>query len=319
MKSTGVFLSVALMFALSSCSNEMDKSILEPLSVDELKEQMKEDSTFTKFYSEAQKMGEWISESEVREAQYGDITYERLRKYMRHGENNWLWEIKGKAWKEDYDRLYPDYSEQVDSIMNYWREYKDRYNLDSVVTIEFSDLWKEYYYSGDVREVNIGFKITPLKGTVDQLVFRYEMKTKVGNDGEISILNSHRCVATTPITEPKTYYWEADYSDERALKNRTSEDVKREYDFNIELVNILVNGENYEDKLKEIPEPVKMAIEYCTSEDNWYEDDIIRQLINPDYKSFYEYTRPLVDAEMKSYDPDVFSLFEAYYRSQDEH
>jgi hypothetical protein len=294
----------------------MNRSILESLSVDELKAHINEDSTFTKFYSEAQKMGEWISESELREAQYGEITYERLRKYLRHGKSSLFWEIKGEAWQEDYNRLYPDYHEQVDSIMNYWREHVARYNMDSVVTVEFSDLRKEYYYSGDVRDVYIGFKITPLKETVDQLIFRYEMKTKVGNDGEISAFNSHRCVATTPVSEPTTLYWEADYSDEKALKSRTSDDVRREYDFNIELVNIRINGENYEDKLKEVPEPVQMALKHCTPEDNWYEVDIIKQLINPSYKDFYEYTRPLVDAEMKRFDSEVFSLFEEYYRSQ---
>lgn len=313
-----IYLLFAAVIALSSCSHGMNKSIIEPMSVDKLRANMK-DTTFTDFYDLAQKLSKWIISSDVRQAKYGDVTYKRLKKYITHSSDTSFFGKKERVWKEDYAKLYPDYSRQVDSIMNYWRAYKESYNMDSLVTIEFSELWKEYYsYSSDVKDVNIGFLITPLKGTIDQLIFRYEMKTKVSNDGSIGLFNGHRCVATSPISKPRTLYWEADYSDEKTLKGRSSAEVKRDYDFNIELVNVRINGENYEDKLNQIPDPVHKALKYCTDGNNWYEDDIIRMFLNPDYKDFAEYCQPLGEAEMKKYDQGVFDLIKAFYSDDDD-
>lgn len=300
-----------------SCSRGMNKSIIVPMSVKELKANMK-DTNFTSFYSEAQQLSKWIISSDVRQAKYGDITYKRLKKYIAHSRDTVFWGKREQIWKEKYSTIYPDYSSQVDSIMSYWRKYKANYDMDSLVTIEFRELWKEYYYSGDVRAVNVGFLISPLKGTIDQLVFRYQMKNKISNDGTISLFDGHRCVATSPISKPKTLYWEADFTDEDILKNRSTAEVKRDFDFNIELINIRINGENYEDKLNEIPEPVHNALDYCSDGDNWYKDDIIKSLINPEYKNFDEYCEPLIEAEMKEYDLSIYELQKAYYDSDDE-
>lgn len=307
------YLLFATVIILSSCSHGMNKSIIEPMTVDELRANMK-DTTFTNFYDQTQQFSKWILSSDVRQAKYGDITYKRLKKYDTHARDTSFFGKKERVWKEEYAKLYPDYSQQVDSIMNYWRAYKDSYNMDSLVTIEFSDLWKEYYsYSNDVKNVNIGFRITPLKGKIDQLIFRYQMKTKVSNDGKIDLFEGHRCIATSPISTSKILYWEADYSDEKILENRSSSEVKRDYDFNIELVNVRINGENYEDKLKAIPEPVHMSLKYCTEGRNWYEDDIIRMFLNPDYKDFAEYCQPLAEDEMKKFDQGVFDLLKDYF------
>ncbi|MBR3064533.1 MAG: hypothetical protein IKG90_02660 [Bacteroidales bacterium] len=312
------FLIVVAIILVSSCSNGLNKSIIEPLSVDELKANMK-DSTFVDFYSLVQEMSDWIKESDIRQAQYGDITYRQVRKFMNHYEDTAYFSKKRKVWKEEYDKVYPNYDQQVDSIMNYWRDYTEQYNMDSLVTIEFSKLWKEYYsYSGGIRAVNIGFLITPLKGKIDQLVFRYEMKTKVNNDGSISVWNGHRCVASAPVSSPKVLYWEADYSDEKKLQHLSNEEVKRDYDFNFEIVNVRINGENYEDKLKSVPEPVYMAIKYCKPDNNYYADDIIKLLIDPNYQDFYDYIQPFIEEDMKKTDSEVFTLFKAMEKDNDD-
>lgn len=306
------FVLLAFMAVLSSCSDHgMSKSIVEPLTVDELRANMK-DSTFNDFYDYVQKLRGWIIESDVRQAKYGEISYKRLKKFFTHGQDTVYFNKKEKEWEKAYETMYPDYSKQVDSIMTYWRKYQEQYSMDSLVNIEFDGLRKEYYYSGGVRDIYVGFKITPLKGTIDQLTFRYEMKTKVNNDGKISMFGGKRCVATSPITQPRTLYWEADYSDEDALKGKSSSDAKRDYDFNIKLVNVRINGENYEDKLNQIPQPVSNALSLSSSEHNYYKDDIIKLLLNPDYKGYYDYTRPLYEAEMKDYDSEVYGLLEEY-------
>lgn len=307
-------------FLLASCSsNGLNKSITEPLSVEELKVNMKKDTTFTEFYSNIQEVRDWINGDDVLQAKYGDITYKQIKKFVKHANDTTYFKKKSDKWKEEYATLYPKYDNQVDSIITYWKAYKEQYNMDSLVVIEYEKLWKEYYsYIGSIKNVNIGFKITPLKGPIDQLIFRYEMRTKVSNDGNSSIYsrlwNSHRCVASSPITKPTVLYWEADYSDEKKLEGCSSEDVKRDYDFIIELVNVRVNGENYEDKLKLIPESVSDLFRWSDDSfmTDYYKDKVIQELINKDYKSYDEYVQPLIESDMKSYDPDVYGLVKAF-------
>ena len=77
------YLLFATVIILSSCSHGMNKSIIEPMTVDELRANMK-DTTFTNFYDQTQQFSKWILYSDVRQAKYGDITYKRLKKYDTH-------------------------------------------------------------------------------------------------------------------------------------------------------------------------------------------------------------------------------------------
>ena len=53
----------------------------------------------------------------------------------------------------------------------------------------------------------------------------------------------------------------------------------------------------------------------CEDEDNYYADDIIKEVINPDYMTFYEYIEPKYEEEAKSIDPTIFKMIKAF----DEH
>ena len=304
---------------IMSCNDGLNKSILDTLTVDELKSNMTKDSTFSDFYKEIQEIRSWILSSDVNQAEWGGITYKRVKKYNdRILDTVWLNEL-GRVYKQEYELLYPDYQVQVDSIMTFWRNYQEKYKLESYVEIEFYDLWKEYYdYSGDVKNVNIGFKVTPLQGTIEQLIFRYDIKSKISNDGTIGYLDGKRCLASSPIYSSKTLYWEADYSDEKYLKNMTKSQVERDYDFNIEIVEVRIDGENIKDKIEAIPHSVYMALKYCSEGNNYYADDIIKEFINKDYQSYWEYCNPKYFEEAKKIDPDVYSMYDKYNKYKKE-
>lgn len=301
------FLSIVLLL-LASCNNGMNKSILEPLTVDELKSNIKKEESFTDFYSGIQEIREFIMKSDVTQAKYADITYKRVHKYMNKISDTTFIKAFETEQKALHEKRYPDYSYEVDSILTYWKEYKDSYSLDSFVTIEFDELWKEYYsYSGDVKNVNIGFKVTPLRGTIEQLIFRYCIKSKISNDGSMSLLNSHRCLASSPISNSRTLHWEADYSDEKYLKHMTSSQVRRDYDFNIELEEVRVNGENMSEKIEEIPSSVSKALRW-TDMKEYYTDDIVREFIDSSYVGFQEFYHKAILEKQKMFDPDVFEM-----------
>lgn len=306
------FLSIALLL-LTSCNNGLNKSILEPLSVEELKSNIKNDESFADFYSEVQEIREFIMKSDITQAKYADLTYKRVRKYMdKVSDTTSIKEFEVEQ-KELYEKQYPNYDNKVDSILLYWKEYKDSYALDSFVTIEFDDLWKEHYsYSDKIKNVNIGFKITPLKGTIEQLIFRYCIKSKISNDGSMSFLDSHRCLASNPINSPKTLYWEADYSDEKYLKHMSSSQVLRDYDFNIEIVEVRTNGENISEKIEKIPSSVQGALRSDIMKE-YYSTEIVKEFIDSSYIGFQEFYHDAIIDKQKQIDPLVFEMFREKY------
>ena len=310
-----IFVAVSLI----SCSGGLNKSIIEPLDVDVLKKQMKNDEDFSEFYKEIQEMRSWILSSDIRQAKYSDITYAQYRKFDKKVNDTTFTNKLSEKIHKEYDVLYPDYTKQVDSVMKYWNGYMKENSLDSLVKIEFSDLWKERYsYSGDVKDVNIGFAVTPLKGTIEQLIFRYCIKSKISNDGKMDIWNSHRCLSSSPISKTKTLYWEADYSDEKYLKNMTAETVKRDYDFLIEVVEVRIDGTNMSEKLALVPKYVKYALDDKALDGGYWKDSIIKETINPEYESFWDYAMPKMNDEYKKIDPVVFDLINDYQHSDDE-
>lgn len=314
-----MFFFAASLFIVS-CSSGLNKSILEPLSVDELKTNMKKDTSFTEFYSDIQKVREYVMGSDVRQAKYADVTYKRVYKYAKKAyDTTFTNQIREKQ-KELYDIKHPSYTNEVDSILTYWKNYKNRYSLDSLVTVEYKELWKEHYsYSNDIKAVNIGFKITPLKGTIQQLIFRYCIKSKISNDGSMSTWDSHRCLASSPIYSEKTLYWEADYSDEKYLKNMTSAQVARDYDFNIEIVEVRINGENMSEKLDLIPSSVSSALRWGddTYMSDYYRSEMIKELIDPNHVPFYEFCGNAIEDERKKIDPDVYEMVNEWIESDE--
>lgn len=312
---------LAAAIVLVSCNSGLNKSILEPLTVDELKANMKKDTVFTDFYSDIQKVREYVMESDIRQAKYADVTYKRVYKYKKElSDTTFVNKIRNEQ-RELYDLQYPTYKSEVDSILTYWKAYKNKYSLDSLVTIKYEELWKEYYsYSNDVKSVNIGFKVTPLKGTIQQLVFRYCIKSKISNDGSMSIWDSHRCLASSPIYSARTLYWEADYSDEKYLKNMSSSQVSRDYDFNIEIVEVRMNGENMSEKLEAMPNSVSRALRWEDDEymSDYYVSEIIKELINPEYVAFYDFFINALTKEQKKIDPEVYEMLKEWRDSDDD-
>ena len=310
-----LFLFLLVLVFCASCNGGLKKSIMEPLAIDEIRKNIQSDTTFSDLYKNIQEVRAWLLQSDINQAEYGDISYKRILKYKKTlRDTNFQKEIDKKL-KLEYEAKYPNYDKQVDSIMAFWRSYSNKYALDSFVKIEFSELWKEYYsYSGDVKQVNVGFDVTPLRGRIEQLIFRYCIKSKIQNDGKLDLFDSHRCLSSRPISKTTTLYWEADYSDEKYLKSKTTESVKRDYDFNIELVEIRIDGENISDKLSVVPDPVMKALKYCSAGNNYYADDIVKELIDKNYKSYWEYAAPLYDKECEKIDPGVFGLYEAFHK-----
>ena len=308
MRNIFILLFVALL--ATGCYDELDRPIIEKLTVDELRDNIRKDSSFVEFYKIMQELGSWVQEDELRSAQWGDVTYRRVMDYMENL-NLAMGEIYASA-REEYDLIYPSYDEKVDSIMEYWKNYVVENTPASYVDLEFAGIKKDNYYYSSLNEVYVGFDVTPLKGTVEQLRFKYEMKPKISNDGKFSYLDYSVCYLSSPVAEKETKYWKVDYTNKNRLENLTVEEVKRDYDFLIEVTAVRVDGRNIEDPTTALPFSVGMAMEYCTEGNNYYKDDIVKELLDPEYLSFWDYCSPMIEKKKKELDRAVYDLIEAY-------
>lgn len=313
------YLTLIIAIIVCSCSNSgsnngsnngLGKPITATLTVDELKANIKGNSEFSKFYEGMQEVRDWVLMNELNQAKYGDITYDRLWKYgLRLRDTAFIARIRTNI-RAEYDLKYPDYTAKVDSIMTYWQNYLDEHKLENYVKIEFKELDKEYYsYSSDVRDVNIGFKITPLKGPIQQLIFSYNIKPKIKDNKEFDIIDSNSCLASSPINSAKTLYWSANYKDEKYLKYMSTAEVKRDYDFLFKIVEVRVGNKNIDEFADMVPHSVHMALNYTKE---LYLDDIIKEFIDKDYIPFTEFSTKKWESEIRPIDTEVYDLLKAF-------
>ena len=75
-----------------------------------------------------------------------------------------------------------------------------------------------------------------------------------------------------------------------------------------------MNGENMSEKLDAVPRSVSRALRLGTDEfmSDYYADEIIKELINPDYVAFYDFFMKALAEEQKKIDSDVYTMFEEW-------
>lgn len=122
------FLVFCLILLLSSCTNDgLNKSILEPLTSDELKCNINNDSLFVDFDETVSLARQKIMKCENSNFQqkFGKITYDQMYKYFKLKNDT----IFINKYREDHQKKY-NYKHQVDSILSYWREYVNQNDID---------------------------------------------------------------------------------------------------------------------------------------------------------------------------------------------
>lgn len=299
MKKVSVFVALCFAILVSSCSNIPSKSVMEPLTTDELSKIVKTDTLFAELYKFVSKKVEKIDD--INKAKYYDVTYSELYdciKYMKDSSNFvTLKDQKTKEWEEKFGK----YPLMVNPTLEVWMEKKNELSLDRYVKIEFHALDKEYYsYSGGLKQLNFAFKVTPLEGPVEQLKFAYRYSPKINSSkGEF-----HNCLMSSPVEKECVRYWKADYDAEKLLGNKTSEEFVRDYNIDIEVTDVRKDGKNYSIDDLAIPKSVTRcwdcdSIKYPSLYKS-YKEDVIKEVINPDYKSKSEMISKAIQDDIES-------------------
>jgi len=305
---------LGLAIILSSCNNISDKPVSEKLGTDELSKAIKSDTMFTSFYENIRKSVDEMDD--IKKAKFNDVSYRRLFKYYKFLQDTTYWKPLSEKWEKEWEKEFGSYSTKADSTINYWKKYLVENSLDKYVKVELANIRKEYYdYIGELKEVNLGFRMTPLQGTVQQIRFDYGYKAKIHGDN--NYYDKHRCIETDPLSSSRIGYWEVGYSDKDKFSGKTVETFLRDYNMFIEIVEIRKDGINISTADFAVPEEVTKCLEvekeYPALFES-YKDDVIKNLIKKDYIGKWEYRNKKADEIIEKEDKLCFDFLEELYK-----
>lgn len=286
---------LAFVAGIYSCNSIPNKPVFEKLSTDELAHAIKSDTFFTPFYEAMRKEAKDMDD--IKKAKYNDVTYRRLFSYIKYIRDTTYWHPLRKQWDNEWDSKYGAYASKADSVLNYWRKYLVDSSLSKYVNIELAKIDVEYYeYIAGIKGVNLGFRLTPLKGTVEQIRFNYGYKPKITGDDKY--YEKRNCMSTSPFSSPTVRFWEVGYSDRDIFAGKTAETFLRDYNLYIEVTNIRINGENKSIDDFAVPPKVLECFENEKKYPALFEiskDELIKDLINKNYIGKYDFENKKAD------------------------
>lgn len=293
---------LGLTIIFSSCSDIPDKTVFEKLTTDELSKAIKSDTMFTSFYENIRKSVDEMDD--IKKAKFNDVTYSRLFEYYKFLLDTTYWKPLSEKWEKEWEKEFGVYSAKADSTINYWKKYLTENSLDKYVRIELVNISKDYYdYIGGLKEVNLGFRMTPLQGPVQQIRFDYGYKAKIYGDDKS--YEKHRCIEIEPLNSSRIGYWEVDYLDKDIFAGKNVETFLRDYNVYIEVVEIRKDGVNISTAdfavPKEVTECLEIEKEYPTLFE-MYKDDLTKNLIKKDYIGKWEYSNKKTDQVQENED-----------------
>lgn len=312
-----------LAVGLFSCNSHLDKPIFEPLTVNELKESIESDSLFKGTYKYITFIRDSVLTDDMEKVKYADLTYDQIFDYVKFSADTTYFKPINERLEKEWNEKYGIHEVKVDSISNYWKKYKEDNSLEQYVKVELAKIDKEYYsYSGGIRDINLGFRLTPLKGKIEQIRFGYRIEAKINEKEDenayssiYSALDKSWCLTTSPFSKPVVRYWEVNYTNEKILKAKTLETFNRDYNIYVEVDEIRKDGKNMSNDDLNIPKSVTRYWEYENREylQDLYVDDVLEEVLGVEYLGKYEYRNQEVDKILKEKDPLVFEFFTSPY------
>ncbi|MFC4632422.1 hypothetical protein ACFO3O_00770 [Dokdonia ponticola] len=291
---------------ISSCSSPTDKKIFEKLTVEDLKTAIENDTLFKSTYQLIEFQKDSVLTTELDKVKWSDLTYSRIHELVEFANDTTLTKPLKEQFEKEWKSKYGIVAEQIDSVSVYWKKYAKENSLDQYVKVELVSLDKDYYsYSSGVRSVNLGFKLTPLKGKIEQMRFGYEIQSKLDEDNEkseysylLSTMDYSWCRMSRPFSKPTTRYWEANYTNEKILESRSVKTLLRDYNVNIAVDEIRIDGKNIDRDDLGIPKSIERHWEYENKEylSDLYMDDVAKEVLGKNYVRNYEYRNEKMDS-----------------------
>jgi len=304
--------------ALFSCNSPLDKSIFEPLSVEELKKSIEKDSLFKNTYECIVYVRDTVLKSDMEKVKFADLTYERIHDFVEFSSDTTYFNPIGERIEKEWKEKYGIYKDKVDSVSNYWKKYKEENSIEQYVKVELVEIDKEYCSDlSDIRNVNLGFRLTPLKGKIEQIRFGYSIEAKIDEKDKEDIyssiyssLDKSWCLITSPFSRPVVRYWEANYTNEKILKYETLETLLRDYNIYIEIDVIRKDGKNLSNDDLNIPVALENHWKYENKEylQDLHLGNVVKEVLHKEYMEEYKYCFQEIDKIWKEKDSLVFEF-----------
>lgn len=306
-----LLLIIPILFFLIACDRHLNQSVFTPLSLDDLKTSINKDSTFEYIYKEIRHTCDSVLKTDIDKAKYLDVTYKDILNLVKFAQDTNYFNKRRIEWGKEWNGKYGIYTAKIDSTIEYWRKFKEDNSLNQYVDVQLDGIHKTYYsYIGGIKDIQLAFKLTPLKGQIDQLVFSYRIKAKIKDDEKtssyVSTLDKNRCLTTQPFSSPITRYWDVSYSDKQKFEGETLDSFKRDYNIYIEIEEMRKDGVNFDKDKLGLPESVDDYLKYGFGD--YGKDKIASELLKIEYIANYEYIQQKTQDVMKEKDAKAFEF-----------
>ncbi len=280
-----LFFILLAIVALSACTSIPDTSVFEKLPSDKLAKALKQNPDFEEIYSKVSRNTDNFNE--IEKAKFLGVTWRSLYNYEQFRNDTTKLKPLKEQWENEWKERYAIYETKVDSVITYWENYKSSNSLSKFVKVDFAVIDKDYYpFMYDVKDVNLGFRLTPINCIVEQIRFSYRYSAKIDSRWG----DKHYCRSTTPFNSSVVRYWQVGYEDEKIFKDLSTLSFIRDYDIDIEVTNVRVDGVNYSIDDLHIPSEVTSysgnSVEYMN---DYYREKLIQGQICASYKRQYKY------------------------------
>jgi hypothetical protein len=301
---------------LTSCNNIPEKPVFEKLSTEELAAAIKIDTSFSNFYEVLRKEVDELDD--IKKAKYNDVTYQRLFSYFKFLKDTAYWNPSRKKWDNEWQKDFGKYSPKADSTLNYWKKYIAENSLNKYVKIQLAQIDKEYYeYAGGLKNVSLGFKLTPLQGPIEQITFSYGYMAKINGD---RYYEKHNCISTSPFSSPTVRFWEVGYSDKEKFSGKNVATFLRDYNLDIEIESIRKSGVNISADNLNVPPEVSDYFKYGENDTlmkDYYRDKVIKSIVNKSYVAKLDYHLKKADEIKEKEDKLCFDFLNELYKEPD--
>jgi hypothetical protein len=296
-----------------SCKNHLDKSVIEPMEIETLKTIIEKDTLFESTYQTVEHIRKNVLTNDVQKAKWSDLTYGRVHNMIRLYNDSLTQSKYTKELKKEWHNKYAKYDSKVDSIANYWQKYITDNSINNYLTIKLFDV-----QTSDNGSVKIGFKISPHKRGIEDLIFEYVFIEKeaikdISEWDRHPVLNdnTNRFYLFKEIPESKIY-WETNFRNSEVFENRILEEVLDKYIFKYKVNSLKLNGKRVSDYNLEIPIEVERYLNAKKENSfliDYYKADLIKEYLNINYVRYNEYIQPFIDSIAKSEDSRVVQFF----------
>lgn len=276
----------------------LDKSILEPLSPDDVTAIAKDDPQFRDVYELTDVIRQQVRTTEDKE-KYGKITYKQLREYMNYYGNKMFAMEQTEKFQKSYESdVHAPMKPKVAALVNKWQKFVEENDVNKYLEIQVQTL---YYTDGwGMQHPAWYYAIKTPKGKLSDCDVTVECKSPEQGYEAYGTSTRHYVSLEelqAEVGKDNLRYW----------TNVTNSSFWDEYQM-IPTINsvTLANGKVITaDAANEVPETVRA---YLDNKNDETEYAMIKELIDKKYPSENEYVAEQMDKKLQELDPLCYEL-----------